>query len=491
MGELVVSDSPASEFLASGAPLERDARVSVDPSLRLVGDHFVLGGSPPRLWHLPGAARLVLERWRDSGVVSASEGHFARNLVAQGLVRWRRATNLGGDEIDVIIPVRESYELLAQRLIEWSDWPVVVVDDASSDPARIATLCESAGAHLVRLDRRHGPGGARNAGLRASSRPFVCLLDVDVTVDEARETLGRLVASLRDEAVGAVAPRVRGAAGPRWRDGFELRHSPLDQGPRSGLVRPGSPVGFVPSALLVAKRSALAEGYDESLLVGEDVDLVWRLHDEGWLVIYDADVTVTHRARESWRDWWRQRVSYGASSAPLALRHGDRLAPIRLDLLSVLAWGGLLSGRPFLARWVLRVGQTRVAAQLPATATRVDQVARDLVTRSFLRGAGPLARALVRTYGPALVLLALHPRWRRRAIVVALAGTLWRWRHRRFVLSDVPLAVADDLAYATGVVSGAWRTKTWRGLQPSLVTTSLRLRDFFPLTQSSRAPHSL
>lgn len=481
-----MDDFRAPELRGGDAPAETDAHVSLDPFLRLIGDHFVLGGSPPRLWHLPGTARSVLERWSATGVVPAREGHFARNLVAQGLVRWRRAPSLDVDEVDVIIPVRESYDLLEQRLLEWSAWAVTVVDDASHDAARLDALCARAGARLVRLDSRRGPGGARNAGLRATTRPLVCLVDVDVTVDEPRETLARLVASLRDEAVGAVAPRVRGATGPRWRDAFESRHSPLDQGPRSGLVRPGSHVSFVPSALLVAKRSALGDGFDESLRVGEDVDLVWRLHDAGWLIIYDADVTVTHRARESWREWWRQRVEYGASSAPLARRHGERLAPVRLDLLSVLAWWGLLSGRPLLTQRVLRVGEARVAAQLPAHATRPDHVARELVTKNFLRGAGPAARALVRTYGPALVLIALHPRWRRRILLVVVVGTLWRWRHRHFVISDVPLAVADDLAYASGVATGAWREKTWRPLTPTVTKSTLRLRDFLRLPAPAR-----
>ena len=47
---------------------------------------------------------------------------------------------------------------------------------------------------------------------------------------------------------------------------------------------------------------------------GEDVDFVWRLIDDGWLVRYLSDVAVTHPARPTWAAWWRQRVNYGRSS---------------------------------------------------------------------------------------------------------------------------------------------------------------------------------
>jgi len=57
-------------------------------------------------------------------------------------------------------------------------------------------------------------------------------------------------------------------------------------------------VPFVPSACLLIRRNCFGDGFDETLRYGEDVDLVWRLHDRGWLVRYVADVAVTHRARD-------------------------------------------------------------------------------------------------------------------------------------------------------------------------------------------------
>ena len=72
-------------------------------------------------------------------------------------------------------------------------------------------------------------------------------------------------------------------AGPRGRSrgrrAGALRAGALLARPRAG-ARAGAaatPVSYVPSACLVGRVAALGEGFEESLRVAEDVDLVWRL----------------------------------------------------------------------------------------------------------------------------------------------------------------------------------------------------------------------
>jgi len=40
----------------------------------------------------------------------------------------------------------------------------------------------------------------------------------------------------------------------------------------------------------------------------------------------------------------------------------------------------------------------------------------------------------------------------------------------------VPLGVADDLAYATGVVRGAWHARSLQALTPNITRSSLSVR---------------
>jgi hypothetical protein len=228
-------------------------------------------------------------------------------------------------------------------------------------------------------------------------------------IDNATDVLARLSPKFADPLLGAIAPRVCGGAGSTMRDDFERRFGPLDMGPRSGLVIPGGPVGYVPSACLLVRRSAFGEGFDEMLRVGEDVDFVWRLSDQGWLVRYLCDVVVVHRARGTWRDWWNQRVCYGASSSDLAERYGARVAPVRTDTWTLLAWLSVLASKPAIGARIVRVARRSLRQRLASNTDDPDHVANEVVTKGMLRAGGPLARSVVRTFGPLVLLAALHP----------------------------------------------------------------------------------
>jgi hypothetical protein len=133
-------------------------------------------------------------------------------------------------------------------------------------------------------------------------------------------------------------------------------------------VRPGSRVPYVPTAALVVRRAALpSPPFDPDLRYGEDVDLVWRLHDRGWSVRYDPRTVVRHAEPDRWRAWLARRHHHGTSAAPLADRHGDRLTPLVLPALPTLAWAGLLSRRPGAAAAAVGLAVLRLHRQLRST----------------------------------------------------------------------------------------------------------------------------
>ena len=463
------------------APIAMGTLVVLDAQARFLDRDLITGGSPWRLLRLPGGSRLVAERWVGGAAVRAGEERFARTLVQQGLLHPVFHAALDADQVDVVIPVRDDVASLGALLVQLAGLHVTVVDDGSADPDSLAECTERLGATLLRLEQNQGPAGARNAGLRATSRPLVWFLDVDVSLDNAADVLARLAAQFADPLLAAAAPRIRGGVGPSARDRFEQRFSPLDMGARGGLVLPGGPVAYVPSACLVLRRSALGGGFDETLRAGEDVDLVWRLFDQGWLVRYVADVVVAHRARDSWRRWWSQRVGYGASSSELAQRHGARLAPLRCDAWTLVAWTTVLFSKPMIGARIVRVARNSLRARLEPSTDDAEHVASEVVAKGMIRSGGPLARAAVRTFGPLMLVAALHPRLRRRALALYAVGTAWRWRRTRVHPGDVPLAAADDLAYSLGVFEGAWRAKTLRALTPEVIKPSMSVREMLGL----------
>ena len=469
------------------APVAEGTAVVLDEHAEFIDRDLLSGGSPWRLLRLRGPSRALVEKWRGGGVVGAGEGRFARTLIQQGLLRPRFASPgaLKVDAVDVIVPVLDNVATLAFFLSQLDGFHVTVADDGSLDADAVARCAKDYGADVVRLDNNTGPAGARNAAARETSRDLLWFIDVDVVIANAGAVAEELARAFDDPLVAAAAPRVRGAGGTTWRERFEIEFSPLDMGDRSALVVPGGAVSYVPSACLMIRRSAFGDGFDEALRVGEDVDLVWRLFDHGWLVRYDADVVVTHHARTSWKKWWRQRQEYGASTGELGKRHGNRLAPLRADPWTLLAWGSVVLGQPAIGARVVRSARNHARARFFEGEDNPDYVANVVVTRNMVRAGGPLARACARTFGMGLLIAALHPRLRPRALALFAVGTAWRWRHHHLRVGDVPLGVADDLAYGVGVAQGAWRSKSLRALTPHVTKSSLRLGDVLGLPSAS------
>jgi mycofactocin system glycosyltransferase len=460
--------------------------VILDRDAMFLDRDYIAGGTPWRLLRLPGGSRPVAERWASGAAVRIGEERFARTFIQQGLLHPLFSGDVSIDDVDVIVPVHDDVASLRRLLEGIHGLHVTIVDDASTATAAIDQCADDFGATALHLDSNRGPGGARNAGARATTRPFLCFIDADVTLDDARDVLRRLRRQFNDPLVGACAPRVRGATGTTWRESFERRFSPLDMGARSGLVIPKGPIGYVPSACLMVRRSAFADGFDEQMRTGEDVDLVWRLHDQGWLVRYLGAVVVSHAARDTWRSWFAQRIDYGASSGELAKRHGDRLAPVRSDPWTLVAWMSVLLGKPMIGARIVRVARDELRTILAPRSDDPDKAASKVIARSMLRAGGPLARAVVRTFGVAVLVGALHPRLRRRLLALFIVGTAWRWRNERIRIRDVPLGIVDDLAYGAGVVKGAWTSRTLATLTPHITKSSLKARDVLGLAKISR-----
>ena len=384
----------------------------------------------------------------------------------------------GAPAVTVVIPVRNRTRSLAHCLEALGDTdPVVVVDDASDDPAAVAETCRRHGATVIRRSVNGGPGAARNQALPAITTELVAFVDSDCRVLPG--WLDALTPMFADPRLGAVAPRVRpGSAATSRRPSVLARYSAgrsaLDMGPESSEVGAGRVVGYVPTVALVARVGALAGGFDERLRVGEDVDLVWRLRQAGWRVRYEASVTVRHDEPTSWAELLGRRFRYGTSAGPLARRHPGRLAPLELRPWPTAVATALAAGHPIIALALLAGSTEAMAGPLRrhgvplATALRwsVQGVAWTVV------GVG---RTLTVLAGPAVVVGALHSRRRAAAAVLLVSlPPLVEWWRRRPALDPLRwtvAAIADDMAYGAGVWAGAVRARSLGPLLPSLRLT--------------------
>jgi mycofactocin glycosyltransferase len=138
--------------------------VVIDPGTKQVGEDTLLGGTPARVLRLSRAGRAALAELRSGPVRSAAAGRLARKLTDAGLAHPRPPQLADRPDVTVLIPVRDRPVLLDRCLTAVGrDYPVLVVDDGSLDPAAVADVAAAHGAALVRRPVNGGAGPARNA----------------------------------------------------------------------------------------------------------------------------------------------------------------------------------------------------------------------------------------------------------------------------------------------------------------------------------------
>ena len=451
--------------------------VRLNRHTRVIDDGAVLvGGSPTRISRLKPLARRAI-RGRLIMVTDASSRALADHLLATGMAD-PVVDELPADDLalaTVVIPVRDRPRQLDRLLAGLGGaLPVIVVDDDSADRPAVAAVAARHGAELLPLAENIGPAGARNAGLARVATPFVVFVDSDVVVEPgAIETMLRHFA---DPELAMVAPRVLGLESdrPNWITRYEDARSSLDLGSDSSIVRPRSPVTWVSSTCLVARVDALGRGFDASMRVGEDVDLVWRLVDEGRRVRFEPAASVRHEHRSTLRAWTARKAFYGTGAHPLAVRHPDDIAPV------VLApWGaGLLVALMAQRRWSVPVAGLIAGATIVRIGRRAVGVRHPYRLAGRLTGYGAIAAVtqgfalLLRHWWPLAAVGCLVSRRVRRAVLVAaLADTVIEYARTKPRLDPVRFALArrlDDASYGAGVWWSAIRARSPKALLPDL-----------------------
>ena len=289
--------------------------------------------------------------------------------------------------ISVVLPVRnglpwldEQLEaLVAQKCDE--PWEVVVADNGSSDGSVAAarSWADRCGAvRVVDASAPVGPSAARNIGVTSARGDLLAFCDADDIVQAG--WLSALVVGLTDADV------VAGTF-----DMASLNGSDDDDDPTPAAT---SQLGFLPAGLaanLGVRRGALESvgGFDETMHVGEDVDLCWRLQLDGFRFAVAPEAVVAKRERPGLGPLFRRALAYGRSGPTLYRRYRARGA--RRDLAgSAKSWGWLVVTLPRLGRADLRRRWVRAAG------VRLGRLVGS-VTRARLL---PLTGALSRRFTP-------------------------------------------------------------------------------------------
>jgi O-antigen biosynthesis protein len=218
--------------------------------------------------------------------------------------------------------------------LDYPDFEVIVVDDGSTDDT--SAIARHYNFRVITTPNR-GLSSARNTGMQAATGEIVAYTDDDARPDP--HWLRYLAQTFM------TTPHV-GVGGPNI--------APPGDGWIADCVAnaPGGPVHVlisdhvaehIPGCNMAFRKEALETvgGFDPRFRVaGDDVDLCWRLQEQGWTIGFSPSATVWHHRRNSLRMYWRQQRGYGKAEALL-----EQKWPERYNVAGHVSWGGRLYGK--------------------------------------------------------------------------------------------------------------------------------------------------
>ncbi len=219
------------------------------------------------------------------------------------------------------------------KRLEYPDHEVIVVNDGSIDSTD--DLVREYGFRLISRENR-GLASARNAGLEAATGEIVAYMDADAYPDP--HWLSHLaVTFLKSSHAGVGGPNIPPPGGGRTADC--VANAP--GGPTHVLLSDRE-AEHIPGCNMAFRKASLDAigGFDPQFrIAGDDVDICWRLQDQGWTVGFSAGAVVWHHRRSRMRAYLKQQYEYGRAEALL-----ERKWPERYNRVGHLAWAGRVYG---------------------------------------------------------------------------------------------------------------------------------------------------
>jgi len=282
--------------------------------------------------------------------------------------------------ISVVVPAHNAARTLEtclralnQQSISRSEYQVIVVDDGSTDAT--ALIAKAAGARVAtsgRVGRPAGPAAARNAGVREASGDVILFTDADC--EPLPDWIERMAAPLVDPGVVGV----KGAYRSRQRE-LIARLTQAEFEDKYARMRQRATIDFIDTYSAAYRRDALlrAGGFDETFPLAsvEDVELSFRLAEQGARLLFTPEARVWHLHATSLWHYLHKKARYGFWRAlvyrwhPGKIRGDSHTDPILKFQFALVALGGLCTLAALVDGRLLRVaslpGLALVATTLP------------------------------------------------------------------------------------------------------------------------------
>lgn len=235
--------------------------------------------------------------------------------------------------ISVVMPVRNEQRHIqrAVRSVLAQDVPmeVLIVDGRSTDRTR--ELAAALGDPRIRVldNHRRIIPAALNLGLAEAQGTFVARVDGHMTIGEGYfRTALRELADPQVAAVGGI--RVACATSAGGRAIAQALSSPFGVG--NSINHYATTAQDTDHASIGVYRTAVArsvDGWDESLLVNEDVDFDHRILAQGHRIRFHPDMRILWQVREDLPAFARQYRRYGRGKAGMVRKNGRTAVRVR------------------------------------------------------------------------------------------------------------------------------------------------------------------
>jgi GT2 family glycosyltransferase len=249
--------------------------------------------------------------------------------------------------ISVIIPVHNGSTYVASCLEAlgksgYRSFEIIVVDDASDDDT--VEICRALGATVIELTVQGGPAVARNEGAKSASGEILLFIDSDVLVTE--NTLGQVADCFSENRdISAVFGSYDDSPGaPDFLSQYRnLLHHFVHQRSDAEANTFWAGCGAVRSDVFTELG-----GFDENkfpLPSIEDIELGYRMRENGYRILLDKNIQVKHLKHWRWRSvirtdifnralpWSRLILETKRMPSDMNLRISDRVSTALSGLL--------------------------------------------------------------------------------------------------------------------------------------------------------------
>ncbi len=205
--------------------------------------------------------------------------------------------------------------------LRYPDYEVIVVDDGSTDST--GEIARRYPFRLISTPNR-GVSAARNEGLRAATGEIIAYIDSDARADA--DWLSYLATTFITEGVA-------GVGGPNLvppEDNWLAKCVYRSPGGPTQVMLDDRHAEHIPGCNMSFLKSALdgIGGFDPIFTeAADDVDICWRLLDNGYRIGFSPSAVVWHHRRSSVKAYWRQQVGYGVSECMLEHKHPNKFNP--------------------------------------------------------------------------------------------------------------------------------------------------------------------